>query len=109
MIFHWLKSKSDARAIEPTTVDTDGHVLREIDDVILLREVNTDPTIPEELRFFRGVIPEGAIGTIIIIHKGASGIEMQLEFNVDGKMSFAYVSEGDVRLHRRREEKLKHA
>ncbi|HWY62549.1 MAG TPA: hypothetical protein VNW15_11665 [Rhizomicrobium sp.] len=107
MILDWLKPKK-IQTEDTTTFDADGELLRTYDDVTLLQEVPTD-SIPEELRFFRGTIPAGTIGTIIIIDINSSEALVHLEFNIDHQLAFAHATGNHVRLHRRREEKLKHA
>ena len=107
MILNWFKSKKSFIRAEPTALDSEGEMLREIDDVMLIRDIETD-TVPEELQFFRGTIPENSVATVITIET-VSENPIGLEFNLAGKLAFAHTTGSNLRLHMRREEKLKHA
>jgi hypothetical protein len=106
MILSWLIPKKFSAPVEYTVCDVDGVILHEIDDVILLKDAQTD-TAPEELSFFGGGIPAHSVGTIINIYPHLDEILINLEFNVNQRLAFAHLAGSQVRLHRRREEKLK--
>ena len=107
MILDWFRSRKNRTNEDPTVRDANGNVLHTYDDVVLLRELQTDT--PDELSFYRGTISAGTIGTIIIIENETQEMPVHLEFNIDHKLAFSHTAQICVRLHRRREEKLKHA
>jgi hypothetical protein len=108
MTLNWLRSTGQQASHDPVVVDADGHPLHTYDDIVLLHDVQTD-SVPEELQFFRGTIPAGTTGTIIIIDPASDEASVHLEFNIDHKLAFAHIANNRVRLHRHREEKLSHA
>ena len=99
--------KPSSKYRELTTLDIDGNVLREIDDVVLLADVETD-THEEGAQFFRGTIPSGSVGTITVLAPSGD-LSVDLEFSLAGKMAFAHARPRNLRLHRGREEKLPNA
>ena len=91
------------RPDEHVVIAGNGDVLREYDDVVLLRDVPSCAAGSVEV----DVIRAGTRGTIIIM---LDGNRVEIECDVDvGKFAFAQEDAGQLRLVRRREEKLKDA
>jgi hypothetical protein len=91
------------RADEQSVISADGEVLREYDDVVLLRSAKPSGSGNAAV----DVVEAGTTGTIItILDHDRVEIECYVESN---RFAFAQEEATQLRLVRRREEKLKHA